>query len=60
VSRQGLPLGYEIFAGNRNDATTVEDMVNAIENKYGKAGRIWVMDRGMSSEENVEVFVYWV
>lgn len=54
VSRQGLPLGYEIFAGNRQDATTVEEMVNAIENKYGKAGRIWVMDRGMTSEDNVE------
>jgi transposase len=54
VSRQGLPLGYAIFAGNRNDATTVEDMVNAIEDKYGKAGRIWVMDRGMSSEDNVQ------
>jgi transposase len=54
VSRQGLPLGYEIFAGNRNDATTVEEIVNAIENKYGKAGRIWVMDRGMTSEDNVE------
>jgi transposase len=54
VSRQGLPLGYEIFAGNRNDATTVEEMVTAIEKKYGKAGRIWVMDRGMSSEDNVE------
>jgi len=54
VSRQGLPLGYEIFAGHRNDATTVEEIVNAIENKYGKAGRIWVMDRGMTSEDNVE------
>jgi hypothetical protein len=54
VSRQGLPLGYEIFAGNRHDATTVEEIVNAIEKKYGKAGRIWVMDRGMTSEENVE------
>jgi transposase len=54
VSRQGLPLGYEIFAGNRNDATTVEEIVNAIEKKYGKAGRIWVMDRGMASEDNVE------
>ena len=54
VSRQGLPLGYEIFAGNRHDATTVEEIVNAIEKKYGKAGRIWVMDRGMTSEDNVE------
>jgi transposase len=54
VSRQGLPLGYEIFAGNRHDATTVEEIVTAIEKKYGKAGRIWVMDRGMTSEDNVE------
>ena len=54
VSRQGLPLGYEIFAGNRHDATTVEEMVQATEKKYGKAGRVWVMDRGMSSEDNVE------
>ena len=54
VSRQGLPLGYEIFAGNRHDATTVEEIVQAIEKKYGKAGRVWVMDRGMSSEDNVE------
>ena len=45
VSRQGLPLGYEIFAGNRHDATTVEEMVQATEKKYGKAGRVWVMDR---------------
>lgn len=54
VSRQGLPLGYEIFAGNRHDATTVEEIVQATEKKYGKAGRVWVMDRGMSSEDNVE------
>jgi transposase len=54
VSRQGLPLGYEVFAGNRHDATTVEEMVEAIEKKYGKASRVWVMDRGMTSEDNVE------
>ena len=53
VSRCGLPLGYEIFAGNRNDATTVEEMVGHIEALYGKANRIWVMDRGMVSEKNV-------
>ena len=54
VSRQGLPLGYEIFEGNRHDVTTVEEMVKAIETKYGKASRVWVMDRGMTSEDNVE------
>ena len=54
VSREGLPLGYEIFAGNRTDVTTVEDIVEKIEALYGTAGRIWVMDRGMVSEENLE------
>jgi hypothetical protein len=46
VSRSGLPLGYEVFAGNRNDVTTVEEIVEAMESKYGQANRIWVMDRG--------------
>ena len=54
VSREGLPLGYEVFAGNRADVTTVEDIVEKIETQYGAAGRIWVMDRGMISEENLE------
>lgn len=54
VSRGGLPLGYEVFAGNRSDVTTVEEMVAAMEQKYGRANRIWVMDRGMVSAENVE------
>lgn len=54
VSRCGMPLGYEVFAGNRNDATTVEQMVGHIEGLYGKANRIWVMDRGMVSQDNVE------
>ena len=54
VSRSGLPLGYEVFAGNRSDVTTVEEIVAAMESKYGQANRIWVMDRGMVSAENVE------
>ena len=53
VSRCGMPLGYEVFAGNRNDATTVEEMVTHIEGLYGRAHRIWVMDRGMVSKDNV-------
>jgi transposase len=48
-----MPLGYEVFAGNRHDATTVEEMVTHIERLYGRAKRIWVMDRGMVSEDNV-------
>ena len=54
VSPEGLPLAYEVFAGNRTDVTTVEDMVQVMEQTYGQAQRIWVMDRGMVSEENIE------
>ena len=54
VSKGGMPLGYDVFAGNRADATTVEDVVEKIEAQYGAAGRIWVMDRGMVSEDNLE------
>ncbi len=53
VSRCGMPLGYEVFAGNRSDATTVEEIVTHIEVLYGAASRIWVMDRGMVSADNV-------
>ena len=54
VTPDGLPIGYEIFAGNTADVTTVEDMVERMEKKYGQAQRIWVMDRGMISEDNIE------
>jgi transposase len=54
VSPEGLPLAYEVFAGNRVDVTTVEDIVTVMEEKYGQAKRIWVMDRGMVSEKNIE------
>ena len=54
VTKGGLPLGYEVFAGNRSDVTTVEEIVETMEARYGKADRIWVMDRGMISEENIE------
>jgi transposase len=54
VTRDGFPLGYEVFDGNRVDVTTVEEIVEKIEDQYGKAGRVWVMDRGMCSEDNLE------
>ena len=54
TSREGLPLAFEIFDGNRADVTTTQEMVLIMERKYGKANRIWVMDRGMVSEENIE------
>lgn len=53
VTREGMPLGYEVFAGNRTDVTTVEEIVASMEARYGLARRIWVMDRGMTSAENV-------
>lgn len=49
-----MPIGYEVFAGNTADVTTVEEMVELMENKYGKPKRIWVLDRGMVSEENID------
>ncbi len=54
TSREGLPLAFEVFDGNRTDVTTMEEMILIMESKYGKANRIWVMDRGMVSEENIK------
>ncbi len=54
VTRDGIPLGYETFAGNRSDVTTVEQIVQTMEGRYGRADRIWAMDRGMVSQENLE------
>jgi Transposase DDE domain len=53
VTRAGMPLGYELFAGNRHDVTTVEEVVEQMEKRFGLAQRIWVMDRGMASAENL-------
>jgi hypothetical protein len=50
VSKCGMPVSYEVFEGNRNDSTTVEEIVESIESKYGCANRIWVIDRGMASD----------
>lgn len=54
VSHCGMPLGYEMFDGNKSDSTSVEEMVSLIEARYGRSDRIWVMDRGMVSEANLE------
>lgn len=53
VSRCGMPLGYEVFAGNTADVTTGKSIVETMERRYGKSRRIWVMDRGMVSEDNI-------
>ena len=54
ATREGLPLAFEIFDGNRPDVTTTQDMVRVMETKYGKANRVWVLNRGMVSEDNLE------
>ena len=50
VTPQGLPLAYEVLPGNTADNTTLRDFLSRIENQYGKARRVWVMDRGIPTE----------
>ena len=54
VTKSGLPLGYEVFAGNQAESPTLEEMMAKMETLYGKASRIWVFDRGVASERNLE------
>jgi transposase len=53
VNSEGFPFSYETFDGNRADVSTMETILRMVERKYGKARRIWVMDRGVVSEENL-------
>ncbi len=53
VTRDGLPLGYEVFPGNMTDVNTVEQIVGTMEERYGRANRVWVMDRGMVSAKKI-------
>jgi len=55
VTKEGIPLGYEVFEGNRHDSTTVEAVIEKMESLYGKSDRVWIMDRGMASAENLEL-----
>ena len=59
VTPEGLPVAYEIFDGNRADVTTVEGVIETLRTKYGHERRIWVMDRGMVSEENLDQLREW-
>ena len=54
VNREGFPFSYETFDGNRADVSTMETILRMVERKYGQARRIWVMDRGIVSEENLQ------
>jgi len=53
VTREGMPLGYEIFSGGTTDVTTVKQIVESMESRFGKVNRVWVMDRGMVSAKNI-------
>ena len=54
VTPEGFPLAYEVLPGNTADKTTLQDFLAKIEKQYGKADRIWVMDRGIPTEEVLE------
>lgn len=55
VNVEGFPFSYEIFDGDRADVTTLETVLRMVERKYGKARRVWVFDRGIVSEENLQI-----
>jgi len=58
VNRDGFPLAHEVFAGNRHDSTTLEEMLKALDKRVGlQPGQTVVVDRGMSGEENVKQIV---
>ena len=54
VTPQGFPLAYEVLAGNTKDSTTLREFLDKIEKQYGKAERIWLMDRGIPTEKVLE------
>jgi hypothetical protein len=51
VTPEGLPLAYEVLPGNTADKTTLRGFLERIERQYGKARRVWLMDRGVPTEE---------
>ena len=51
VTPEGLPLAYEMLPGNTADKTTLQAMLELVQKRHGQAGRIWVMDRGIPTEE---------
>jgi transposase len=55
VTAEGFPLAYEVLPGNTTDKTTLKDFLGKIEDQYGKARRIWVMDRGIPTEETLQL-----
>jgi transposase len=53
VTFDGFPLGYEVFAGNTHDSRTLQTIVTTMEARHGVVGRVWIVDRGMASANNL-------
>lgn len=53
VTPEGFPLSYEVLSGKTTDVTTLSGFLDRIEHRYGRANRIWVMDRGVPTEESL-------
>lgn len=51
VTPEGFPLAYEVMPGNTSDKTTLREFLAKIEKQYGQAARLWIMDRGIPTEE---------
>jgi hypothetical protein len=51
ITPEGFPVAYEVMPGNTSDKTTLKEFLEKIETEYGKANRVWVMDRGIPTEE---------
>jgi len=54
ITPEGFPLAYEVMEGNRSDRTTLREFLARVESTYGKARRVWVMDRGIPTEAVLE------
>jgi len=55
VTTEGLPLTYQLFSGNTHDASTLRQIIATVEEQYGRRDRIWVFDRGVVSEDNLDL-----
>ena len=53
VTPQGFPLAYEVMPGNTSESTTLADFLEKIEDQYGRSDRVWIMDRGIPTEETL-------
>ena len=54
MTPEGFPVAYEVMAGNTSDKTTFKDMLEKVQGQYGKLQRVWIMDRGIPTEETLE------